>query len=167
MTNIFKYNGRIGRLNFILTFVGVCILMGVIDANMEASPLQFFIWAVLTWILICASIKRFHDLGNPGVYAFLILIPFAPIYVASLKGNTGTNQYGRDPLNSEATASNQEGNRPTNASEHVKSIFTYKKVFNQDDKKEVENSNIKYCRQCGKKQTKDSMFCSSCGKSFA
>jgi len=46
-------------------------------------------------------------------------------------------------------------------------MFKYRKVFGQDDKKEIESNNIKYCRQCGKRQAKDSMFCSSCGKSFS
>lgn len=166
MTNIFSYNGRIGRLNFILTFVGACFLMAIVN-SWDDSFLTFIVWSILTWILICASIKRFHDIGNSGIYAFLLLIPFAPVYVACLKGNVGLNHYGADPLRRKNTTDKYEQTEPLNASEHIKSMFTYKKVFDQDDKKEVKISDIKYCRQCGEGQPRRSIFCSSCGKSFS
>ena len=46
--------------------------------------------------------KRFHDRGLPGAFVFLVLIPIVNILplieLYLLKGMSGDNKYGPDPL---------------------------------------------------------------------
>ena len=167
MKNILWFKGRIGRLEYFLTILVAIMLMSYVIAFMGAGIIPFLIHIFFTWIIICAGIKRFHDLGNPGVYVFLLLIPFALIYFACLKGNVGANEYGDDPLKNKNAAVAREEVKPIKAFEHVKGIFKYKKIFNQDNEKSIKRSDVKYCRHCGVKHIKDVKFCSSCGKPVA
>ena len=53
------------------------------------------------WIGLATSVRRLHDLNQPGWMAVATLIPLANIVVllllGSLSGTAGTNNYGADP----------------------------------------------------------------------
>jgi uncharacterized membrane protein YhaH (DUF805 family) len=57
---------------------------------------------VAAYVSVCISIKRFHDLGKPGIHFLLLFIPLYNIYLGLVllfkKGETGANAYGEDPL---------------------------------------------------------------------
>ncbi len=106
MKNIFKFNGRISRLEYFGIFVVVNIVAIIVDyLSQRPSPgLVLFatIFIICIWLWICTTIKRFHDLGRSGYEAFTLLIPLYNIYPGLIllfkKGTIGANTYGEDPL---------------------------------------------------------------------
>ena len=58
---------------------------------------------LVTWISIAVGIKRFHDRNKSGVWILIIFVPLIGslwylIECGFLKGTTGPNNYGPDPL---------------------------------------------------------------------
>ena len=58
---------------------------------------------LVTWISIAVGIKRFHDRNKSGVWVLIIFVPVIGslwylIECGFLKGTTGPNNYGPDPL---------------------------------------------------------------------
>ena len=47
---------------------------------------------------IAVAIRRMHDIGKSG---WFILIPFYNLYLFSIEGEKGTNEYGPNPKNPE------------------------------------------------------------------
>jgi len=123
MINYIKklYNGRIGRLNFFLgmlffefssiILIGIlflipAILIGLIHplhASPEASVTVTGVYISVTLIvmLLCWStliVRRFHDIGVSGYYAFLCLIlpisGFIILFLYFKKGTNEINKYG-------------------------------------------------------------------------
>lgn len=80
--------------------------------NLVNSSMFSMLFIVLTsiviificlWILIIATIKRLHDIDKSGWWSMLLLIPIIGwlwllVECGCLKGSTGQNQYGPDPL---------------------------------------------------------------------
>jgi uncharacterized membrane protein YhaH (DUF805 family) len=121
---LFSFNGRVNRAKFWLTLIAAdivaVIVFGIIGAvtgdalvpdaegNMPSpgagvSAIILLVAVVMTWIGLAMGVKRFHDRNKSGWW---ILINFVPVigglwYLIEcgfLKGTTGPNQYGPDPL---------------------------------------------------------------------
>lgn len=146
MKNVFSFSGRMARLNFLLVFLVSSIFMAIARMATDPSSITggifvFIIWVFLTWILVCSGVQRFHDLNKPGRYAWLLLIPLAPIYVACLKGTVGPNEYGEDPLGVVTGTENQT--RQRDADIRTNRGNTGRNIVSADDNWQAEMNFIK------------------------
>jgi uncharacterized membrane protein YhaH (DUF805 family) len=107
---LFTTEGRIGRKSYILGSFGssiVGVILIIVLGLIGGDSLVFKITAVLMSLVlfyasICMLIKRLHDRNRSGFFAILSFVPFVNIWIGIetifLKGTTGTNEYGEDPL---------------------------------------------------------------------
>ncbi len=98
LQNCFTWKGRLGRADFCAGMLGLGIVvtafMGVFwaDIYFHKTPtffgmgvpgffvLFFLLWFLGVFIEISLFIRRFHDLGRPGIQAWYLLIPFVGLY---------------------------------------------------------------------------------------
>lgn len=111
---LFSVNGRISRTSFWLKFtlplivisvvlVIIDIAIGTFDKEAGIGLLTALLVLIIFWPTLAVSVKRLHDGDKSG---WLYPIAFIPIigpiwyfiYVGILKGTTGTNRFGPDPL---------------------------------------------------------------------
>jgi uncharacterized membrane protein YhaH (DUF805 family) len=119
---LFGFQGRLNRAKWWLVLVGILVVEAIVFsimggsiamsadpqealANMGtlASVLILVFGILLTWVSLAVGIKRFHDRNKSGWW---ILIAFVPIigglwYLIEcgfLRGTSGPNTYGPDPL---------------------------------------------------------------------
>ncbi len=117
---LFSFEGRIPRS----TWWGASIALSVIGVALEfavasgarggaenGSPgltLVLLLWLLVSfWMGIALNAKRWHDRGKTGWMTLVLLIPFlgwlwALVELGFLKGTSGSNAYGPDPLGSRA-----------------------------------------------------------------
>lgn len=101
------YYGRLGRLNFFLfNLLYVVLYFSILLLNYFPWNLFvvifFIIWIVfmiiLFYLLMCAHIRRLHDIGLSGWWLILGYIPvitiFFILFLFFVKGTNGTNKYG-------------------------------------------------------------------------
>jgi uncharacterized membrane protein YhaH (DUF805 family) len=107
-----SFEGRIGRKTFwtgILVMFAVGFVAGVIDlvlgtANEDGVGVVGIIAAlILIYPAIALYAKRWHDRGKSGWWTLIGLIPIIGgiwmlIELGILKGTSGANQYGADPV---------------------------------------------------------------------
>ncbi|WP_035756895.1 DUF805 domain-containing protein [Hugenholtzia roseola] len=98
--SIFSFSGRIGRLEYFLTGIGVFVAnsLATYFLNIVASDdptTALFLVALLSlflcWISLAQAVKRSHDVGNSGWWC---LIPFYGLYLLFKEGDKGKNNYG-------------------------------------------------------------------------
>jgi len=80
LQTLFSLKGKISRLPFFIIHIVLTSLSTIIISATEGNP---FAWALTIIIVVIASfniVKRLHDLGKPGAYYWLLLIPFFNIY---------------------------------------------------------------------------------------
>jgi uncharacterized membrane protein YhaH (DUF805 family) len=120
---LFSFQGRINRAKFWLVHVGIVVveaivlsLMGGTAAIISGDYEQVMIvsggvtgavWSIVGvlafWISLAAGVKRWHDRNKSGWWMLIILVPVIGslwylIECGFLKGTTGPNTYGPDPL---------------------------------------------------------------------
>ena len=102
---LFTHQGRIGRLEFLLTAVVLSLLLvialGLLAAmggNILGIVLSGALSATAAFALTCTTIKRLHDFDTTGWLAVIALIPLVGwvfALVLALVGPTaGQNRYG-------------------------------------------------------------------------
>lgn len=126
MQELFSFQGRSTRskywlvclLGVFVSFVVVLfsilalpalIIMGTFSPTV-ASVVSILLYALMIpmWIIsIATTIKRFHDRNKSGWWMLILLIPIIGsiwilIECGFLKGTTGANSFGEDPLQSHA-----------------------------------------------------------------
>lgn len=89
-----SFNGRIGRIEYAITFALYIILLVTISAMSEISGSLQFLNAVNAWFLIAQGAKRCHDIGHSG---WIQVIPGAPLIILFIPGQIGINKYGLNP----------------------------------------------------------------------
>lgn len=106
----FSFEGRINRakywlFNILALNVAFLIIVGIFTliAGKQGMTTGYFIGSIaLLWPTIALNIKRCHDRNRPGWFLLVALVPVVNIWymveVLFLKGTTGQNQYGPDPL---------------------------------------------------------------------
>ncbi|MDZ7413364.1 MAG: DUF805 domain-containing protein [candidate division KSB1 bacterium] len=111
---LFSFSGRIPRSAF---WIMVCILfplgtlVGIMPFNTRADGFaKGIIWAVYAawgvlsiWISLAVYAKRWHDCGRSGWMSLILLLPIVGVfwflaYCGFVRGTSGPNQYGDDPL---------------------------------------------------------------------
>jgi len=95
----FSFNGRIGRLEYAISFgIYLAIFIPIRLVVKEDSDSIYNIFGLATipllWFLWAQGAKRCHDLGNSGWYQ---IIPFYFILLIFQQGVMGENEYGDDP----------------------------------------------------------------------
>lgn len=106
----FRVQGRIGRLEYALGIgviypVNFAILFYLLTRTEISGAMLLFLTVVSVPVLVALIVlmaKRCHDLGLPGSFFLLALVPFIglfwPFALAFLPGNLGPNPYGAAPV---------------------------------------------------------------------
>ena len=119
MKQFFSYKGRMGRAKFAQTFLSalslavlavfLCeLLLRITESSSEntagAMSLKVFVYGIqalliwgLVWVLSASWAKRLHDIGVPGWYQLILLVPFVNylmIVVFFIPGTNAGNKYG-------------------------------------------------------------------------
>ena len=99
-SHLFSFNGRIRRLEYVLTFLAFYLYelpMELISED-DLSAGFAIVWLLLLipvlWIFYAQGARRCHDMNNSGWYQ---LIPFYALWMIFKKGDSGSNNYGDDP----------------------------------------------------------------------
>jgi len=103
---LFRCRGRINRAKFIifsaLIFAVTLVLHRILGPD-NTRLFGVFVMA-LFYCRVCLFAKRLHDLNKSGLFSILALVPFVSFgllgYCTFIKGTSGDNKYGSDPLNS-------------------------------------------------------------------
>ena len=106
-------NGRATRrdlwLRTYLPFLGIYVLAFILDmitGNFDAQKgyglISALVSLILIWPWIAVLIKRCHDRDKTGWFVLLFLVPLLNLWPAIelyfLRGTTGTNRFGDDPI---------------------------------------------------------------------
>ena len=98
-TEYWKPDGRVHRKAFwhyFLVWFGITLACMIFNAILPfLSILTVFVQLGLLAPGIGIAIRRVHDIGQPW---FMALIPFYNLYLFSIPGDRGDNEYGPDPL---------------------------------------------------------------------
>jgi uncharacterized membrane protein YhaH (DUF805 family) len=95
--------GRVSRNDYwfkmILPMVGISILLNIISTIMPMLSLVTLIsFPVILYVQFIVTIKRFHDFGQSGWWSLTLLLPFAVFVIGAIRGSSGKNEFGEDPL---------------------------------------------------------------------
>lgn len=119
----FSYKGRMNRRRYLCTILAIGFMSGFLEGFIEgfcgtplpdpvlAADLMFQI--VFAAIASFAVVKRWHDIGASGLNFFWGLVPIVNVVTGVMllfvKGTSGPNKYGLDPLGTgQATAGQRE-----------------------------------------------------------
>ncbi|MDT8447048.1 MAG: DUF805 domain-containing protein [bacterium] len=102
----FVPEGRLNRKRFFqghfIAFAAVLVAVFSSGGPLFGELIQGLVTTVFYIASFFMAIKRFHDLGNSGWLALLILVPvinfFVYLYLLFARGMYGENAYGPDPL---------------------------------------------------------------------
>ena len=103
--------GRVNRkvlwLNFVVPYFVIAIVVGIIDGIAGTLGVLTTIFSIIMiWPSIAVQVKRCHDRGRTGWFILIGLVPLLNIWLlvelGFLKGTTGSNKYGGDPLGGQA-----------------------------------------------------------------
>jgi uncharacterized membrane protein YhaH (DUF805 family) len=102
-----KLEGRASRKEYWLFFLSYILVMFFQVFLMNILGVVGLVFAVVIGIWgffanISVSFRRLHDLGQPGWWILIELVPYIGIIIflvaMTLKGTDGLNKYGHDPL---------------------------------------------------------------------
>lgn len=117
--SLFSFQGRISRQPFWMGILGVYGFIAILGIIMSAfsdadgnSPYDGILVVALLpciWIGLAIQVKRWHDRGRSGWRVLVNLIPiigliWVLVELGFLKGTTGENKYGDDPLSAVGSA---------------------------------------------------------------
>ena len=123
---LFSFDGRVGRAPYWLVLLAVLFIDSVAfgavggfelfdgdSITVERKGASRF-WPLLVvlpslWIGLVVSVKRWHDRNKSGRWVLLTLVPvvgwlWTLVECGFLKGTTGPNRFGQDPLRRRANA---------------------------------------------------------------
>lgn len=110
------FKGRSARSEFwwvVLALFIINMLIGIVTALIGETlggilSLVFTLGIIIPYIAL--AVRRFHDLDKSGWWFLTLLIPLVNLIVVLVfftrKGTDGPNQYGPDPLGSDASVFN-------------------------------------------------------------
>ena len=97
-----NFNGRVSRRQywfFVLFYVVLSIPLIIVDALLGIRLLTMILALALVVPSIGIGVRRLHDLGKPGWWYFMALVPvlgaIALIVLFCLPGEAKDNQYGK------------------------------------------------------------------------
>jgi uncharacterized membrane protein YhaH (DUF805 family) len=105
----FSLTGRVSRRQFwlhgMLALLGLAVLghalLGI--ARVRPHTADFVVELLLLWPALAVSVKRWHDRDRSGWWVLLNLVPvigsiWALVDNGFVRGTTGPNRFGADPL---------------------------------------------------------------------
>ncbi len=119
---LFGFQGRANRAKFWLVALGILVVELILfaaifgDVATSGDPEQiaaaigplarivlFVFFVVATWITVAVAVKRYHDRNKSGWWVLIVFVPVIGglwylIECGFLRGTTGPNNYGPDPL---------------------------------------------------------------------
>jgi uncharacterized membrane protein YhaH (DUF805 family) len=106
-SNYVNFTGRSARSEFwywalFATLIGTAI--NIVDYGLgSGSGLLGELWGLATFLPgLAVGARRLHDTDRSGFWLFLVLLPLIGLIVLivwwCMKGTSGSNQYGPDPL---------------------------------------------------------------------
>lgn len=106
LTLWFSPKGRASRsdlwLRTYLAFAGMIFIAGLIDGLIEQELFVSIVQLSAIWVFLVVQIKRCRDRDRSGWFILLYLIPIVSLWplieICFLKGTTGENRFGEDPL---------------------------------------------------------------------
>ena len=122
MNLLFSFQGRLNRAKWWLINIGVIVVETIVFAilfggtAMMANPGQAMaaisginavivaiVAVIVFWIALSVAVRRFHDRNKTGWWVLITLVPVIGslwflIECGFLRGTTGPNNYGPDPL---------------------------------------------------------------------
>ena len=107
---LFSIQGRVSRGPFWLVYLLLSpvtvALLYLVERFANNNPILILIaLAFYTWIAICVTVKRLHDLDATGWLSIpIVLIPLGVILLGSFPGTIGPNRFGVDPIERKATS---------------------------------------------------------------
>jgi uncharacterized membrane protein YhaH (DUF805 family) len=120
MSDLFSTQGRFSRSRYIMNTLVITLVtyacafvmglvMGFTGMGENSATIAGGVLGVIGQIVLAfVCVKRLHDLGRPGWHFWLLLVPFYNIYLSVVmlfvKGSSGSNQFGPDPLASASHA---------------------------------------------------------------
>jgi uncharacterized membrane protein YhaH (DUF805 family) len=107
--SLFSFQGRVGRMQFWLTSLllsFVVVVLELVAKGTKAAPVALLLLALmlpLLWVSLAVGVKRWHDRDKSGWWILINLVPFigsiwALVETGFLKGTTGENRFGTDPV---------------------------------------------------------------------
>ena len=105
--------GRVNRkvlwLNFVVPYIVIAIVLVIIDGIAGTlGVLSTVFYIIMIWPHIAVGVKRCHDRGRTGWFLLIFFVPLLQLWplveLYFLKGTTGSNEYGEDPLGGQAAA---------------------------------------------------------------
>jgi uncharacterized membrane protein YhaH (DUF805 family) len=113
MTDLLSVRGRIGRKRYALVTLMIALIsyvfafaIGFVSAVSDGDVRNAGVFGLLVGLAGCVlqgliAVRRLHDLGKPGTYLWLFLVPFYNIYFSLVlcftRGSSDTNPYGPAP----------------------------------------------------------------------
>jgi uncharacterized membrane protein YhaH (DUF805 family) len=99
---LFSFKGRVARLPFWISQAAAGVIIGVMY-DLDSEDCYCAVGLVLLWPLLAIEAKRWHDRDKSAWWLLINLIPIiGPIWAlvecGFLRGTTGLNRYGPDPL---------------------------------------------------------------------
>ena len=87
LKNLFVFNKKLTRSDFIVTWIGLVFgsvifvaLAAALPENLMGLAMFAFIGAYV-WALLAMYVKRFNDMGWSGWYVLALLVPLVNIFV--------------------------------------------------------------------------------------
>jgi uncharacterized membrane protein YhaH (DUF805 family) len=110
---LFSFQGRIGRGTFWAVWLSMMVLSLIVGlvggaAGEDAATVVLVVFMIpLVWVGLAIQVKRWQDMGRSGLMILIGFIPFiglliALVWLGCIKGTTGPNKYGDDPLQTPA-----------------------------------------------------------------
>jgi uncharacterized membrane protein YhaH (DUF805 family) len=110
---LFGWRGRIGRQTYILGQLFMIALFSFIVARLMAVDgdesatvfwglMMFALMGVSAWSMLALTVKRLHDLGQPGVLCVLLFVPtinaITVLVLMALPSSPKPNEHGPPPF---------------------------------------------------------------------
>ena len=119
---LFSFQGRINRAKFWLVHVAMWVVVAIVfsvilgSAAMSSDPqaalqsvgvvgglVLLVVYILALWIGLAIAAKRWHDRNKSAWWILIVFVPLVGglwylIECGFLKGTTGANKYGSDPL---------------------------------------------------------------------
>ena len=104
LNNYANFDGRSGRAEFwwwVLAYVVASVVASFLGGALGmGNILSWVLWLGVIVPSVAVSIRRFHDIGKPAIWAIAMFIPIVNLIVALLfltKPSDGPNEYGQGP----------------------------------------------------------------------
>lgn len=88
--------------NLAILLCSLCAIMAMPALMNEDWTVALILFLPFMWIQICLFAQRLRDVDRSPWFVLLMFVPIASIalqiYLSTVKGTTGDNRYGKDPL---------------------------------------------------------------------